>query len=110
MTKSDWAEDPWRKWYGSNRWKRRRLRQLTDEPLCHLCLGRGIVTAATVADHIEPHRGDWNQFLTSRLQSLCADCHNKAKRSLEDRGYLLDIGIDGWPVDPQHPANRKDRR
>ena len=52
MTRSDWSGEPWRDWYGSGRWKRLRARQLKDHPLCVLCLGRGVVTVATVADHI----------------------------------------------------------
>src|SRR5262249_12406729 len=36
----------------------------------------GRVTPATVADHIESHRGDFNAFRLGQLRSLCADCHN----------------------------------
>jgi hypothetical protein len=32
--------------------------------------------------------------------------HNSAKRFEEIRGYTKEIGVDGWPLDPKHPANR----
>jgi hypothetical protein len=76
------------------------------EPLCRLCLERGRVTPATIADHVTPHRGDWNAFLLGELQSLCRACHNRDKRFEEIRGYRLDVGEDGWPLDPKHPANK----
>ena len=34
------------------------------------CLERGIVTAANVVDHVEPHRGDCTKFVTGKLQSV----------------------------------------
>ena len=105
MTKSTWHQEPWRSWYGSMRWKKRRRVQLESHPLCALCLQRGHVTAATVADHVVPHQGNWNEFLTGRLQRLCVDCHNGTK----ERGYALDVGIDGWPLDPRHPCYRNGR-
>jgi hypothetical protein len=40
------------------------------------------------------------------LQSLCEPCHNSAKRQIELRGYRFDIGVEGYPTDPNHPFNR----
>jgi hypothetical protein len=37
---------------------------------------------------------------------LCEPCHNSAKRQIELRGYRCDVGIDGYPIDPNHPFNR----
>ena len=65
----------------------------------------GIVTAANVVD-VTPHRGDWNAFVTGELQSLCEPCHKSTKRQIELWGYRNDIGIDGYPTDPNHPFNR----
>jgi hypothetical protein len=96
--------DEWRKWYGLAVWKRRRDLQLLHEPLCRECRKRGKVTPATVADHVEPHHGDWNSFRLGKLQSLCATCHNSLKRTVELRGYDPMIGADGLPVDQRHPA------
>jgi len=97
----------WAHWYGLERWRRRSRAQLREHPLCKLCLDHGRVTRATVADHIEPHRGNWNAFITGELQSLCKPCHDSAKRTQELRGYSTEIGPDGWPVDPRHPAYRQ---
>jgi 5-methylcytosine-specific restriction protein A len=57
-----------------------------------------------VCDHVAPHKGDWNAFWLSPLQSLCKHCHDSRKRTVEIRGYATDIGEDGWPTDPKHPA------
>jgi|SRR5215468_6480678 len=89
------------KFYKTARWKRLRKLQLMQHPLCKFCLERGIVTAANVVDHVAPHKG-----ITGDLQSLCEPCHNSAKRQVELRGYRLDIGVDGYPIDPNHPFNR----
>jgi hypothetical protein len=70
-----------------------------------MCLERKVVAPATVADHVTPHNGDHQLFYFGELQSLCAHCHNHRKKRLETHGYLLDIGTDGWPIDPRHPAN-----
>ena len=72
-----------------------------------MCAANGLAVPATVADHIEPHHGDWNSFLTGALQSLCDACHNSRKRFEEIRGYHNEIGDDGWPIDPRHPANKE---
>jgi 5-methylcytosine-specific restriction enzyme A len=92
-------------WYGKQRWRNRAKVQLRAHPLCVYCLQRGKVTAATVADHIEPHKGDEHAFWNGALQSLCKLCHDSAKAQEEARGYRTDIGVDGWPIDPRHPSN-----
>jgi 5-methylcytosine-specific restriction endonuclease McrA len=96
----------WAGFYKTARWQRLRRLQLREHPLCAFCLERGRVTAANVVDHVEPHHGDWTKFCTSKLQSLCEPCHNSAKRQIELRGYCIDIGLDGYPIDPNHPFNR----
>jgi hypothetical protein len=47
-----------------------------------------------------------DQFVTVALQSLCEPCHKSAKRQIELRGYRYDVGLDGYPTDPNHPFNR----
>jgi len=71
-----------------------------------MCLVHGLVTPATLADHVTPHRGDWDEFLHGALQSLCTECHNTRKKADENRGYSRELGPDGWPSDPKHPANQ----
>lgn len=60
------------------RWQKRREAQLGAHPLCCYCERNGIIRAATVADHITPHRGDPALF-DGPLQSLCATCHSSDK-------------------------------
>jgi 5-methylcytosine-specific restriction endonuclease McrA len=94
------------KLYDRKRWNRIRRHQLRIEPLCRFCLERGIVTPATVADHIEPHRGDVNSFFLGKLQSLCATCHGGRKQEIEKKGFFRGCDFTGMPLDPNHPANR----
>ena len=62
--------------YGGD-WQKARRMYLRRNPLCLNCLSKGKTTAATVVDHIIPHRGNktlfWDQ---GNWQSLCAPCHN----------------------------------
>lgn len=71
-----------------------------------MCLRNGRPTPATVVDHVQPHNGDVNKFYLDALQSLCAPCHDRDKKRVELWGYGSDVGKDGWPIDPNHPANR----
>jgi len=60
------------------RWQKRREAQLSEHPLCAYCDRKGIVTPATIADHITPHRGNAALF-DGPLQSLCTTCHSSDK-------------------------------
>jgi len=97
----------YRRLYKTSRWQKLREQQLRHHPLCLMCQARGEVTPATVADHVTPHRGDKRLFFHGALQSLCASCHSSAKQAEERRGYSTEIGLDGWPVDGKHPANKR---
>ena len=93
MAKSQYAN-----WYAHRAWRKKRERQLQKEPLCRYCQRQGRITAAEVADHIEPHRGDRLKFWRGELQSLCHTCHSSVKQR-EDMG--LDpkgCDADGWPL------------
>jgi len=69
-----------------SKWEARRLRHLQKHPLCVHCQREGIVRAATVVDHIVPHKGDRALFDDdNNLQSLCAS-HHSVKTGREDRG------------------------
>jgi len=83
-----------------------RKRQLREHPLCALCLKEGVVVAATVADHVVPHQGDYQLFWHGELQSLCVQHHNNSKRFEELKGFKKEIGVDGWPLDPRHPVHK----
>jgi len=88
------------RWYDTKRWQRRRKLQLMQFPLCAYCERQGVITPATVADHIEPVRGDeWRMFFGA-LQSLCDRCHSSVKAQEEGRAKPRPrIGLDGWPTE-----------
>jgi 5-methylcytosine-specific restriction protein A len=104
MSREPRERNAYHAWYSTPKWIRRSKAQRRREPLCAECLKHGRLTPACIADHIEPHRGDVNRFWLGALQSLCGSCHSKSKQSLEVRGYSTEIGLDGFPVDRQHPA------
>lgn len=71
--------------YRYARWKRIRAEQLVREPSCRFCALAGIQTPASVCDHVEPHRGSVDLFWRGPFQSLCVECHNRTKQSIERR-------------------------
>lgn len=88
----------YRRLYRTAAWRGRRLAQLAVEPLCRMCQQQGRITAATVADHVRPHRGDPTAFYSGELQSLCGPCHSGAKQSEEHTGRVRGCDADGWPL------------
>ena len=97
---------PWRRWYATPRWRRRRARQLKAVPWCEPCKALGMSRPATVANHKIPHRGDPHLFWHGELESCCKPCHDAAIQRAEAEGFRRDVDLDGWPVDPNHPFNR----
>lgn len=69
------------------RWRRVRESYLRRHPLCVECEKKDRITAATVVDHIIPHKGDhelfWNE---DNWQSLCKT-HHDIKTAKEDGGF-----------------------
>jgi 5-methylcytosine-specific restriction endonuclease McrA len=96
-----------RRWYDTTRWRKASRRFLDANPLCVLCARIGRDTAATVVDHIELHRNDYEKFWSEdNWQGVCASCHSAAKRMQETHGYSQAADINGLPIDEQHPWNR----
>lgn len=59
-------------------WRVARRSFLSAHPLCVECMKENRLTAATVVDHIIPHRGDMKLFWDeSNWQPLCKICHDK---------------------------------
>jgi hypothetical protein len=93
----------YRRLYKTARWQRTRLQQLASEPLCRMCKAAGRVTAASVCDHVEQHKGDPVKFWNGPFQSLCDRCHSSLKQSQERTGKVKGVDENGWPLDPAHP-------
>jgi 5-methylcytosine-specific restriction endonuclease McrA len=92
--------------YG-HKWRKVRLDYLAQHPLCVMCERLGQVTAATVVDHKEPHRGDQKLFWSrSNWQALCKPHHDATKRAEEHRGHAIGVDLQGRPLDPGHPWSR----
>lgn len=101
------AKADWHYLYNLKEWKELRLAQLRAEPLCRYCRAAGKDTAANIADHKKPHKGDRKLFFDpTNLQSLCQPCHDAIKKTLELSGVLPGCGPDGLPLDPAHHWRR----
>ncbi|HCE39691.1 MAG: HNH endonuclease [Alcanivorax sp.] len=99
---SDRRQSAAKRGYGK-RWRAAREQFLAEHPLCVFCQRRGRVAAATVVDHIVPHRGDQKLFWSrSNWQALCAPCHNRDKQRMERGGTLAGCDESGMPLDPNH--------
>lgn len=85
--------------YSTVRWHKLRAVQLNKEPLCRFC--KPVITAATVVDHIKPHRGDENLFYKSdNLQSLCKRCHDSEKQRIEKGGMAKkSFDVSGYEIE-----------
>ena len=65
--------------YGK-RWQKASKAFLRRHPLCAECERNGRYVAATVVDHITPHRGDPKLFWDeSNWQPLCKACHDRRR-------------------------------
>jgi len=88
-------------------WRVLREEVLMRDPVCKLCLKRGIFTPSTQVDHIENNLGDYTDVNEmDNLQGLCDSCHSL--KTAQDLGKHVVMGCDlnGQPVDPRHPWNR----
>ena len=62
--------------YNCRAWRNTRKRKLEKNPLCEQCEAQGIVTPATVVDHIIRVKDGGNGFDEANLQSLCKPHHD----------------------------------
>lgn len=93
--------------YGG-RWRKARETFLRRHPLCAEHGRRGQVVAASVVDHIVPHRGDQELFWDrANWQALCKPCHDGWKQQLEKSGTVRGCDSAGVPIDPRHHWNVK---
>jgi 5-methylcytosine-specific restriction protein A len=104
----------------TRRWKNYRDRFLQAHPLCAMHLKQGRPVAATVVDHVKPHRlgeaiesGDEERIVVARKlfwdpknhQALCESCHNSHKQRMEKSGAVVGCDQSGRPADPNHHWN-----
>ena len=66
------ATDPF---YHTGRWRKVRDRYLRRQPLCEMCLARGVSKAADLVDHITEIKDGGARLDFANLQSLCWACH-----------------------------------
>jgi hypothetical protein len=97
----------YRAWYKTSRWRSIRSNQLAAKPLCEWCASSGRTALATVCDHAKPHRGDPALFHQGPFLSLCKPCHDGAAQRRDRLGYSGAVDVSGWPIDSNHPANRR---
>lgn len=81
-SRAEYKADPMRAqleaFYTSKVWRAVSKHQRKKEPLCAICLSKGVYTPAAVADHIVEVKDNWELRLTaSNLQSLCIPCNTK---------------------------------
>jgi hypothetical protein len=98
---------PWAKLYGTSRWERRsKLNLRMFKHLCQECLRNGKTEPATLSHHINEYRESFSEldFWYGPLTALCANCHAEKHGYNKARGFDIDIGPDGYPIDTlNHP-------
>lgn len=102
----------YRKLYQSKQWRILREQALLRDLFkcqhkgCNAQLKRGRSNPrSAVVHHVKPHKGNLDLFFDlDNLQSVCWACHSGDIQSIENRGFDVTIGDDGWPIDPQHPG------
>ena len=69
--------------YQSIKWKKLREAKLMEQPLCEVCLAKGIITPAEDVHHKDSflnYNGTlrlWKAFDYSNLMSVCKGCHGQ---------------------------------
>jgi 5-methylcytosine-specific restriction enzyme A len=90
-------------------WRRLRKRVLQQQPFCQKCFERGDLTPAQALHHvISVEKDPTRAFDVTNLMPLCTSCHSCTEQELT-RGYSLEFGVDGFPVDKRHPVWRNAR-
>lgn len=70
-----------------SKWRKARIRFLRNHPLCVECENENELAAATVVDHIIPHKGDKVLFWDcNNWQPLCKP-HHDSKTAKENGGF-----------------------
>ena len=94
--------------YDLRTWRRLRVQQLRQHPLCVLCMKRGLAVPAQDVDHIKPLADGGEPFDHANLRSLCHPCHSLVTRAAQAGRDVVIRGCDanGMPIDGAHWWNR----
>lgn len=72
-----------------SKWDKAAKGHLDRNPLCAYCALGGEDVAATLVDHLYPHKGNrWLFWLKELWVSSCDECHNRFKQRIERMGRL----------------------
>lgn len=104
-----------KKIYNSKEWRQVRLNKLSRNPLCEECLKVELLVPAKHVDHIKSIADGGDAFYMSNLRALCVSCHSR-KTVYKDGGFgrkknakevkVKGCGLDGMPIDPNHPWSK----
>lgn len=100
-----------RRIYNTTTWRRFRAQQLRREPLCVMCLERGITKPGKDVDHILPLKEGGQPFDFANVRSLCHEDHSRVTRAAAAGKELITKGctLDGRPLDPNHWWNKSEK-
>jgi len=62
--------------YNSYKWRKLSKQLRKDNPLCLICLQKGITTPSQMVDHIQPISKGGSKWDLNNLRCLCHKCHN----------------------------------
>jgi 5-methylcytosine-specific restriction endonuclease McrA len=93
--------------YQSPAWKTLRAQAIRrDGWCCVVCRASVRAKGAARVDHIKPRREFPELALAlSNVRTLCINCD--AKRHAEKGGRVYGAALDGTPLDPDHPWNKR---
>jgi 5-methylcytosine-specific restriction enzyme A len=93
--------------YNTAQWQKVRRLKFQQNRLCEMCLKQGRIEIAVAVDHIISIASGGDAFPPlDMLMSLCASCHNRKTRVVEQQGKELTVkgcDVNGMPLDPTHP-------
>jgi 5-methylcytosine-specific restriction enzyme A len=99
----DWRGTASSRGYGKA-WRKARDAHLAQHPLCVCCLANGFIEAASLVDHVVPHKGDMKVFWNvDDWQSLCDWCHKAIKAPIEHAWLAGHAPVALLRLDRKHP-------
>lgn len=95
--------------YDKRAWKRIRAQQLRREPLCAMCMERGVAKPAVDVDHVVPLADGGEPFAFENMRSLCHEDHARVTAAARLGRDVVMRGCDaaGHPLDAAHWWNAK---